>query len=231
MDRNGRYTSSIVHCILNWDRIFQKKISGDLSHLSIEIEPLGLKADEQEFKKMLSHVVKVESVHDLDKVDTKLAKLWRNQCFVFQYETAVYLYTHYESGQAYWEQVSVPRHMKKVQMRRGLDNKFYFVESDNTNTTDTVIELHVENKKGERFEYILQDAYVLTSGQVLALEIDQDHTIDCLLSSNYNIETNKIFVMDDSLQLYHLREEIEDLYTELKHENLADVPGLSNAIS
>ena len=125
----------------------------------------------------------------------------------------------------------MPRHMKKVQMRRGLDNKFYFVESDNTNTTDTVIELHVENKKGERFEYILQDAYVLTSGQVLALEIDQDHTIDCLLSSNYNIETNKIFVMDDSLQLYHLREEIEDLYTELKHENLADVPGLSNAIS
>lgn len=116
-------------------------------------------------------------------------------------------------------------------MRRGLDNKFYFVESDNTNTTDTVIELHVDNKKGERFEYILQDAYVLTSGQVLALEIDQDHTIACLLSSNYNIETNKIFVMDDSLQLYHLREEIEDLYTELKHENLADVPGLSNAIS
>ena len=40
-------------------------------------------------------------------------------------------------------------------MRRGLDNKFYFVESDNTNTTDTVIELHVDNKKGERFEYIL----------------------------------------------------------------------------
>ena len=37
--------------------------------------------------------------------------------------------------------------------------------------------------------------------------------------------------MDDSLQLYHLQEEIEDLYTELKHENLSDVPGLSNAIS
>ena len=150
---------------------------------------------------------------------------------MIQYETAVYLYTHYESGQSYWQQMSAPRHMKKVQMRRGLDNKFFFVESDNTNTTDTVIELKVDNIKGERFEYILQDAYVLTSGQVVALEIDQDHTIESLLSSNYDIETNKIFVMDDSLQLYHLQEEIEDLYTELKHENLADVPGLSNAIS
>ena len=116
-------------------------------------------------------------------------------------------------------------------MRRGLNNKFYFVEGDSTNTSDTVMELKIESKKGMMFEYILSEAYVLTSGQVLALEMDQNHTIDSLLSSNYDLDTNKIFVIDDSLQLYHLQEEIEDLYTQLSHDNLADVPGLSNAIN
>ena len=40
-DYSGSGKDKIVHCIINCEKMFQKKLNRDLSYYSIEIEPLG----------------------------------------------------------------------------------------------------------------------------------------------------------------------------------------------
>ena len=53
------------------DRMFEKKLNHDFSYFAFRKEPLGARANGMDFHKHLSIAVKVESVHNLDKVKNK----------------------------------------------------------------------------------------------------------------------------------------------------------------
>jgi len=76
--------------------------------------------------------------------------------------------------------------MRKIRIKRGYNNTFYFVESDALNNTDNIIELEI-NVSGDTFRYNRRIAYELNSGTVIALEIDPDNdekTDSGLMSDN-----------------------------------------------
>ena len=64
--------------------------------------------------------------------------------------------------------------MRSICMRRGFNNTFYFVERDITDSSDIVMELKI-TEKGNTFNWEKKVVYELSSGSVIALEIDPDN--------------------------------------------------------
>ena len=58
-------------------------------------------------------------------------------------------------------------------MRRGFNNTFYFVQSDQAGF-DKIMELTIENRKS-KFEWELKVAFEMVSGHCLCLEMDPDN--------------------------------------------------------
>ena len=66
-DNQDSNQDQIVHVILTCDKMFQKKMDRDLNYISTKIECLDEKEDALKFRRNLAHIIKVESIHDLQK--------------------------------------------------------------------------------------------------------------------------------------------------------------------
>ena len=118
--------------------------------------------------------MKVESVHDLNKIDDKK----RISCFIMQYTNGIYIYT--KSGGDHnptykWEEISGKGLMKPIRMKRGFNNTFYFVQSDQLGNSDIIMELTLE-EQDTTYVWSTRQIYEINSGQAISLEIDPDST-------------------------------------------------------
>ena len=69
--------------------------------------------------------------------------------------------------------------MQPLVMQRGCNDKFYFVETDQSGSSDQIIELHVVfAAASQKWIWTRKPVFELTSGRAIALELDPDNTKD-----------------------------------------------------
>ena len=64
-NEEGHYR--VVHCILNCEKMFQKKVDRNMSYYNLVKEDMGENACQKEFRKQLVSIVKIESLHNFIK--------------------------------------------------------------------------------------------------------------------------------------------------------------------
>ena len=95
---------SIVHCVLNCEKMFQKKIERNMGHFSVDTEDLGRKARQKVFQKQLVSIIVIESVHNFAELRHGSRKI--QQCFVIQTKKEIKVFTHYQEDQGIWKNVT-----------------------------------------------------------------------------------------------------------------------------
>ena len=60
------YNDEVVHCMVHCDKVFMKKIDKEMSDYYVQTESLGSRAKEKSFTKLISEIIKVDSLHDID---------------------------------------------------------------------------------------------------------------------------------------------------------------------
>ena len=120
-------------------------------------------------------------------------------------------------------------------MQRGYNNTFYYVESDVTGSSDMVMELRVV-EVNQKFEWKKRVAFEQSSGAVMALEMDPDNDtkLDSGTMSDGTIGQrfvpNELFFIDDSLQLYQVKQDLRDRYDVIENQNLSEIDGIQLAL-
>ena len=98
-DNVEKYEQGVVHCILSLDKVFEKKFARDLSYIALKKEFLGDISRQSLFRKHLAAATQIESVHDLDKQDSKLF-------FIMQSESALFIISDDGKENKRFEQIS-----------------------------------------------------------------------------------------------------------------------------
>ena len=126
-------------------------------------------------------------------------------------------------------------------MQRGYNGKFYYVECDNSASSDVMYELHVR-KADNKWIWTKKPIFELTAGRAIALELDPNNAKDCkvlqagsrgkkgkvLTDRNIN---NKVFVIDEQLQLYQLQEDPDtNSYFSIERHSLAGYKDLAPSL-
>ncbi len=99
--------------------------------------------------------------------------------------------------------------MKKVRMRRGFNNTFYYAEYNSHTGQDVIKELKIEVEKNKT-EFEITTIYELLSGSVIALEMNNgdERELDSGIQSDGSFGVrqvyNKLFFIDDSHMLKKL---------------------------
>ena len=90
-------------------------------------------------------------------------------------------------------------------MMRGFNNTFFYVEKDQSGSSDVIMALRIENKEEKGFDYTIKPIFELASGNIMVLENDADNDTDMDTgrmsdgSTGTKIVSNSLFFIDDSL--------------------------------
>ena len=93
-------------------------------------------------------------------------------------------------------------------MQRGFNNKFYYVECDQSASSDLIFELHVWLSETGKWVWTRKPVFELTSGRAIALELDPDNVKDQMKIASSLLKkkgkvfddrtfTNELFVIDE----------------------------------
>lgn len=99
--------------------------------------------------------------------------------------------------------------MKKVRMKRGFNNTFYYAEYNSYSGQDVIKELKIE-VENNRIEFNVTTIHELLSGSVVALEMNNgdERELDSGIQSDGSFGVrqvnNKLFYIDDSHMLKKL---------------------------
>ena len=85
------------------------------------------------------------------------------------------IFTQYDDDLGQMEKVTEKKMMQKLQMVRGHNNRFYFIESDTLGSQHQIMELRVFQKpESKKWDWIKRVIFEPPS-DVIALEIDPDN--------------------------------------------------------
>ena len=127
-------------------------------------------------------------------------------------------------------------------MQRGFNNKFYYVECDQSASSDLIFELHVWLSETGKWVWTRKPVFELTSGRAIALELDPDNVKDQMKIASSLLKkkgkvfddrtfTNELFVIDEQMQLWQLQEDLDaNSYFSVERQSLAIHKDLAPAL-